>query len=149
MQGRPSIPFGENPDAVPTRFLDDLFPEPVAAIEFAFEFQCYDLLPAAYYQLSRFDINETPRRRRPAWSGPDENPNWSLLRQDELFRYYQGKHKLTKVLSDLAWICEPQDFEECETLIEDFDYDTDDFENSSECRKTFKEMFDFYNELSV
>lgn len=73
------------------RFADHI-PEPAAAIVFAREFGCTEILPAAFYQLCRIGIKEEfdnqygPSHKRLA--------RWGLLDVDNLRRYLHGREEL-------------------------------------------------------
>ncbi|TBU47700.1 hypothetical protein BD309DRAFT_951203 [Dichomitus squalens] len=83
--------YGDHPE---DKALADLIPEPVSAILFAQEFGCSEILPAAFYQLSRIKVQHDWTLR----SDPDGKrvalARWSLLDKDNLVRYLRGYKEL-------------------------------------------------------
>ena len=71
--------------------LRDHIPEPAAAIVFAHEFGCHQILPAAYYQLSTIEPNHD-------WNFDEDSSvpcaRWELLSKDSLLRYVRGSNRL-------------------------------------------------------
>ena len=85
----------------------DMFPEPVTAINFAREFGCTEILPAAFYQLS------TMRVERHAWEDDVHGDTlsrarWSLLDKDDLLRYIRGCQTLWSFRADTEYFLCPQ-----------------------------------------
>ncbi|KAI0703883.1 hypothetical protein C8T65DRAFT_830892 [Cerioporus squamosus] len=101
-------------------------PEPVAAILFAQEFGCPQLLPAAFYQLAQinfkhaYEVGDKPIDR---YSLPWTTPvaRWSLLEKDNLVRCMHGFQSIDDYYPDLCgllsencfphWVDTPEDYE--------------------------------------
>ncbi|PIL26916.1 hypothetical protein GSI_10054 [Ganoderma sinense ZZ0214-1] len=69
-------------------------PEPASAIHFALEFGCPQILPAAFYQLSRTDVTDDwadPVSYSSNWMTP---ARWSLLEAPDLLRHLRGGKRL-------------------------------------------------------
>ncbi|KAI0666509.1 hypothetical protein C8Q78DRAFT_984370 [Trametes maxima] len=76
------------------RILAECVPEPAAAISFAQEFGCTEILPAAFYQLSRINVKEdfdlVAEDAPTVYSRTDRLARWSLLDKGDLLRYLHG-----------------------------------------------------------
>lgn len=77
-----------------------IFPEPASAIRLATDFDVPSILPTAYYILSTLDADvnwdaDKPVPHRDA-STRGRPARFSLLRDSEMLRYYQGKYRLSK-----------------------------------------------------
>lgn len=91
---------------------EDLVMEPASVIRLATDFIIPEVLPAAYYQLSLYDIT------RPQVPGPrrTSTPRWELLRPEELLRYYQGRAKLARAFAGIPILLTININHECETV---------------------------------
>ncbi len=72
-----------------TTKLSRIIPEPVAAIIFAQEFGCPQILPAAFYQLAQINFKdawEDLDEEVPPWMNSIPAARWSLLEKDNLVR---------------------------------------------------------------
>ncbi|KAI0692925.1 hypothetical protein C8T65DRAFT_562141, partial [Cerioporus squamosus] len=69
-------------------------PEPVAAIAFAIEFGCTEILPAAFYTLSRISIVMDWDRTKPPGYSSSRLARWSMLDSPHFIRYLRGCHAL-------------------------------------------------------
>ncbi|PIL26938.1 hypothetical protein GSI_10076 [Ganoderma sinense ZZ0214-1] len=85
---------GERPPS--TKPLARSVPEPASAIRFAHEFGCPEILPAAFYQLSRMDATYDWDRAESYDAHQDLPARWSLLDAPDLLRVLRGKQKLAK-----------------------------------------------------
>lgn len=92
--------FISHPRAVHTSF-----PEPASAIRLATEFEIPSIFPAAYYILSTIDVDNDWDARsdtcRPGTFG-SRPARFSLLRENEMLRYYQGRYRLMKERGNLC-----------------------------------------------
>ncbi|KAI1784442.1 hypothetical protein LXA43DRAFT_930136 [Ganoderma leucocontextum] len=79
-------------------------PEPAAAIRFALEFGCPEILPAAFYQLARTDVGKDWDEPRSYSVSRDTPARWSLLEAPDLLRCLRGAKKISyhtaSVMSD-------------------------------------------------
>ncbi|PSR71218.1 hypothetical protein PHLCEN_2v12872 [Hermanssonia centrifuga] len=91
---------------------DFVFPEPVAAIEFATKFNTPEILPAAFYHLATLDTSIK-------WTGMEYKPagRWSELSSQNVARFIIGRDKLYKatVASVLGVFDEPCEYAVCDT----------------------------------
>ncbi|RDX52335.1 hypothetical protein OH76DRAFT_1345701 [Lentinus brumalis] len=91
----------QNPPTEHTISVCDLIPEPVSAILFAQEFGCPEILPAAFYQLSRIKYTDNwddQGKRRVYPTVPQAR--WSLLEKENLVRCMHGFQKLDDFFPD-------------------------------------------------
>ena len=99
----------------------ELVPEPVAAILFAEEFGCRQILPAAFYQLAQTKLShnwDDEGIKRDPWMESLPLARWSLLEKENLVRCLQGFQALDdyrvdatalmseKFLCFLSWVME-------------------------------------------
>ncbi|EIW56205.1 uncharacterized protein TRAVEDRAFT_50686 [Trametes versicolor FP-101664 SS1] len=75
------------------RFVDQI-PEPAAAIAFAREFGCTEILPAAFYQLCRINIKEDFEQTDHSYLKYKRLARWSLLDLENITRYLHGREEL-------------------------------------------------------
>ncbi|KII94921.1 hypothetical protein PLICRDRAFT_67581, partial [Plicaturopsis crispa FD-325 SS-3] len=74
-------------------YLDDILPEPVSAIRLAMDFNITNILPAAYYHLSRIDIDsDWTTSRQTALMDDQRTARWKLLRAEDLLHLLQVKN---------------------------------------------------------
>ncbi len=91
----------------------ELVPEPVAAILFAKEFGCSQILPAAFYQLAQTNFNLDWDKE---WIQNDEYQwntrlaRWSLLEKDDLVRCLHGFQSLVDYRIDAYFLLSDQCF---------------------------------------
>ncbi len=75
-------------------------PEPAAAITFALEFGCTEILPAAFYTLSCIDISHDWDRAQPRGGTYFRLARWSMLESRELLRFLRGCDALEKFCNE-------------------------------------------------
>lgn len=117
-------------------------PEPVAAIAFALEFGCTEVLPAAFYTLSRIPINCDWDRARPPGESSVRLARWSMLESHNFIRFLRG-------CSALDSYCERQRNPyltpllsvDCEAKEEDSEDEDDDWFETP-CRDYLAQLFD-------
>ncbi|TFK89419.1 hypothetical protein K466DRAFT_597824 [Polyporus arcularius HHB13444] len=71
----------------------ELVPEPVAAILFAKEFGCSQILPAAFYQLAQTNFNRDwndETIQNDSWQWDTLLARWTMLEKDDLVRFLHG-----------------------------------------------------------
>ncbi|KAI0685439.1 hypothetical protein C8T65DRAFT_168711 [Cerioporus squamosus] len=98
----------------------ELVPEPVAAVLFAEEFGCPQILPAAFYQLAQTNFNRDWNDtgiHNDSWQWDTLLARWSLLEKDNLVRCLHGFQSLDDYHADayslLSKHCfPPQDHDE-------------------------------------
>ncbi|KAH7924483.1 hypothetical protein BV22DRAFT_1035082 [Leucogyrophana mollusca] len=93
-------------------YVDDVFPEPASAIRLARELDIPEILPAAFYQLSRLDVTHD-RDRWADYTGYDDfytslregerSAHWSLLTSEELIHVFLGREGLQRFAQSLQW----------------------------------------------
>lgn len=74
--------------------LADVIPEPVSAILFAQEFDCPQILPAAFYSLSLIPLTDDWDDKSD-WP-PNPRARWSLFDRENLLRYTRGCQMLNE-----------------------------------------------------
>ncbi|KAI0643969.1 hypothetical protein C8Q79DRAFT_1093573 [Trametes meyenii] len=88
------------------RMLAECVPEPASAISFAQEFGCAEILPAAFYQLSRINVKEdfdlllAEQHQATVYSRTGRLARWSLLDKGNLLRYLNGCTELEEYSRD-------------------------------------------------
>ena len=99
-------------------YLDDVYPEPVAAINFALEFDVPAILPAAFYQLYTIGpLQDWTESRKPDYPDPDDytfrhmsngkrTARWSLLSQQGWYLFSRGSAQLDLDIQN--FICNPR-----------------------------------------
>ncbi|PIL28621.1 hypothetical protein GSI_08663 [Ganoderma sinense ZZ0214-1] len=100
----------------------DLVPEPVAAIRFAQEFGCPQILPAAFYQLAHIGLAADWRLRDHPGDPPDRAAKrdalarWSMLGEENLLRCLRGFQELDEyfppIRTFLCARCQPPEGED-------------------------------------
>lgn len=107
-------------------------PDPASAIRLAVDFNVPQILPAVYYELSLLDISQTI-----VFLGLHAGrlPRWDLLRPEELLRYYQGKVLLAKHCEQASGVFKLDNEDRCETIFDDYEWESCDIDNCSECRQ--------------
>ncbi|KAM5546271.1 hypothetical protein V8D89_000397 [Ganoderma adspersum] len=113
-------PFGRLPD---DGAFSDLIPEPVAAIRFAQEFGCPQILPAAFYTLAHISLKADWRLREHPGDPPDRAAKrnalarWAMLGEENLLRCLRGFQELDEYFPPIrTFLCErcrpPEDEDE-------------------------------------
>ncbi|GJE95933.1 hypothetical protein PsYK624_121250 [Phanerochaete sordida] len=118
-------------------------PDPASAIRLATDFNIPEILPAVYYELSLLDISRTT-----AFLTMQERrlPRWDLLRPEELLRYYQGKFLLAKRSEQASQVFALDNEDRCETIFDDYEWESCDIDNCSECRQALARARDCWGE---
>lgn len=92
--------------AYPKEYIDDHFPEPASAIRLALDCNIPTILPAAFYQLARTDVENDRTRRNESTTtyGRDEHKRrsarWELLYAEDLMRLMKGQKAMRSILKD-------------------------------------------------
>ncbi|GJE95930.1 hypothetical protein PsYK624_121220 [Phanerochaete sordida] len=116
-------------------------PEPASAIRLATDFNIPEVLPAAYYDLATHEIISLYSSQVKSMA-----PQWDLLLPEELLRYYQGKHQLTRQFVRCVNMFSSYHDDECETVFDDFDYDAGEYSDSSACRQALEKARTSWND---
>lgn len=105
-------------------FYVDRIPEPAAALAFAREFDCPQILPAVYYRLAIADTDDDwephDGRNWMLYEGHDV-VRWSLLTVEEIRRMLHGRHMLGIYAHSFTTARVPDKFEGCKRADEDED----------------------------
>ena len=91
----------------PRRMLFERSPEPASTIRLAVDFNIPSVLPAAFYLLSTLEYDDewdATRNGGPHSRRRVQNSRFKLLKEPELFRYFQGKYRLAKEMMNLQGI---------------------------------------------
>lgn len=86
--------------------LADRTPEPVAAIVFAQENGCTEILPAAFYRLASIEITDDWSGTQPAPGSlrhPRPRARWALCEKDNLMRRIKGRQALEDYIHDVTY----------------------------------------------
>jgi hypothetical protein len=82
----------------------DMYPEPVAAIEFARVADLPSILPAAFYQLSRVTTDDGYKGNNNlgiSWNLDKRSARWSELSKEDHFTLAVGKERLSRCLVNI------------------------------------------------
>lgn len=82
----------------------DMYPEPVAAIEFARMANLPSILPAAFYQLSRVTTDDDYKGNDSlgiSWNLNKRSARWSELSKEDIFTLAVGKERLSRCLMNI------------------------------------------------
>ncbi|THH32689.1 hypothetical protein EUX98_g1540 [Antrodiella citrinella] len=93
---------------IPKRYAEDDFPEAASAIRLALDVNMSEILPAAFYHLSRVPVSHNwDARRRPSsprssrfFTPATRSAKWDLLTTGDLIRVLHGREKIHEFMVD-------------------------------------------------